>query len=79
MAILGVVAHTGAGIGRAKEGEEKMHNQEAVCKEIMEIMREYAKQSSSPYGVDTPGGLEHMGDVWRLLSKWDRWLRGSIG
>lgn len=25
-------------------------------------------------GVDTPGGLEHMGDVWRLFLKWESLL-----
>lgn len=42
-----------------------------ICKEIEEIMKTYREQSESRYGVDTPGGLEHMGDVWSLLGKWD--------
>ena len=45
-----------------------------VCAEIQEIMRAYREQEKTSYGVDTPGGLEHMGDVWRLLSRWDREL-----
>jgi len=42
-----------------------------VCAEIEEIMHTYREQEKSRYGVDTPGGLEHMGDVWRLLGRWD--------
>ena len=42
-----------------------------ICAEIQEIMRVYREQDATPYGVDTPGGLEHMGDVWKLLSRWD--------
>lgn len=40
-----------------------------VCNEIVSIMEEYDRQSAKGY-VGTPGGLEHMGDVWRLLSGW---------
>ncbi len=43
----------------------------AVCAEILDIMRVYDEQSAKNGGyVDTPGGLEHMGDVWRLLDGW---------
>jgi hypothetical protein len=48
-------------------------NEEAktkVCAEIMAIMEEYRYQESRG-NVDTPGGLEHMGDVWGLLREWD--------
>lgn len=41
----------------------------AVTDEIVEIMQTYDEQEAAG-GVDTPGGLEHMGDVWRLLDKW---------
>lgn len=44
-----------------------------VCAEIQEIMVDYREQDARGY-VDTPGGLEHMGDVWRLLRKWDKML-----
>ncbi len=47
---------------------------DVVCEEIKEIMETYREQETAGY-VDTPGGLEHMGDVWRLLSKWDKMLR----
>ena len=43
--------------------------QEKVCNEILEIMAVYHEQDERG-NVDTPGGLEHMGDVWRLLAKW---------
>lgn len=48
-----------------------MNAKDKVCAEIQEIMRTYREQEASPSGVDTPGGLEHMGDVWRLLRRWD--------
>lgn len=41
-----------------------------VCSEILEIMRVYDEQLAKHGYVDTPGGLEHMGDVWRLLERW---------
>lgn len=44
-----------------------------VCEEIQSIMQEYRRQEAIGY-VDTPGGLEHMGDVWRLLRRWDEVL-----
>jgi hypothetical protein len=47
---------------------------EKVCAEILDIMRTYHEQEKSAYGVDTPGGLEHMGDVWRLFGKWEKML-----
>jgi hypothetical protein len=42
--------------------------------EIQEIMATYRQQEAEG-GVDTPGGLEHMGDVWRLLRTWDNEFR----
>jgi len=48
--------------------------QKAVCDEILELMEEYDSQLASRGGVDTPGGLEHMGDVWRLLNRWRGWI-----
>jgi len=44
-----------------------------VCTEIQRIMATYREQEAAGE-VGTPGGLEHMGDVWRLLSRWDREL-----
>ena len=50
---------------------------EQVCREILQIMDTYHEQDASPRGIGTPGGLEHMGDVWRLLSRWERKLRAQ--
>ena len=44
-----------------------------VCGEILEIMETYDKNVASGR-LGTPGGLEHMGDVWRLLGEWDNML-----
>ena len=48
--------------------------EQKVCDEILDIMKTYHEQESTPYGVDTPGGLEHMGDVWALFRKWEQML-----
>jgi len=48
-------------------------NQEAaqqVAREIIKIMKTYDEQIEKNGYVDTPGGLEHMGDVWGLLDRW---------
>ncbi len=47
---------------------------EPVCTEILRIMKVYHEQAASPNGVDTPDGLEHMGDVWNLFHKWEHAL-----
>ena len=55
-------------------------NQEAmidICKEIISIMTCYHDQENSPEGVDTLGGLEHMGDVWSLFQRWERKLKAK--
>lgn len=49
---------------------------ENVCIQILDIMREYHDQDARGY-VDTPGGLEHMGDVWRLFKQWEREILGE--
>jgi|SRR5215472_6325043 len=51
--------------------------QENVCRQILTIMETYREQEKEGY-VDTPGGLEHMGDVWRLLAEWDEQLRAIM-
>ncbi len=48
-----------------------------VCQEILEIMETYREQEASDYGVGTPGGLEHMGDVWRKIEKWEDMIKGE--
>jgi hypothetical protein len=52
----------------------RMEKMEAVCDEIIEIMDTYASQEAAGY-VDTPGGLEHMGDVWRKFKAWTEKLK----
>lgn len=49
---------------------------EDVCSEIREIVAEYRRQEEAG-SVDTPGGLEHMGDVWRLLEGWNDTLAST--
>ena len=41
----------------------------SVCDEILDIMRTYDEQDAKGY-IDPPGGLENMGDVWKLLDGW---------
>lgn len=44
-----------------------------IAREIIEIMGTRDRQEAEhTYG--TPGGLEHIGDVWRLLDQWRRRL-----
>ncbi len=50
----------------------------AVCDEILAIMAIYDEQEKSAHGVDTPGGLEHMGDVWRQLDSWRDTLSAAL-
>ena len=56
--------------------ELRVSQKDTVCKEIQEIMVTYREQEAAG-SIDTPGGLEHMGDVWRLLRKWDKLLSGA--
>lgn len=52
-----------------------MKNAETVvCDEILKIMATYHKQEEEG-GIGTPGGLEHMGDVWRLFHRWERIIK----
>lgn len=46
-----------------------------VCNEILEIAATYHEQMKEHGRIDTPGGLEHMGDVWRLILKWEKILK----
>jgi len=49
-----------------------------VCEEICRIMKEYDRQISVRGYVDTPGGLEDMGDVWNLLRSWQYLLTPPV-
>lgn len=53
-----------------------MNAKEKIASEITSIMKTYREQQAAGY-VDTPGGLEHMGDVWNLLWKWDEMLKSE--
>lgn len=59
--------------------EAELYAKNLVCGEILAIIKVYHEQDARPAGVDTPGGLEHMGDVWRLLMRWEGMLQGSEG
>lgn len=48
----------------------------SVADEILAIMATYREQEQRG-DIDTPGGLEHMGDVWRLFKKWEGVLRSG--
>lgn len=45
-----------------------------VCDEILAIMNTYHEQEKVRGYVGTPGGLEHMGDVWSLFLRWEDML-----
>ncbi len=47
-----------------------MEAEKEVCEEIKEIVRDLREQEASG-DIGTPGGLEHMDDVWSLLKEWD--------
>jgi hypothetical protein len=47
-----------------------------VGAEILRIMKVYHEQDAKG-SVDTPGGLEHMGDVWALFKSWERKLQST--
>jgi poly-beta-hydroxyalkanoate depolymerase len=46
-----------------------------VCEEILEIMKEYHCQEECGH-IDTPGGFEHLGDVWKTMLRWENMLGG---
>lgn len=48
-----------------------------VANDIMQIMETYREQDARG-NVETPGALEHMGDVWKTLDAWDATLRAAL-
>ncbi len=46
-----------------------------VCEDILDIVRTYHEQKKTSFGVDTPGGLEHMDDVWEKFLEWESVLK----
>ena len=45
-----------------------------IGNEILRIMHAYHEQDRRG-NIDTPGGLEHMGDVWTLFGMWEHRLK----
>jgi hypothetical protein len=50
----------------------------SVGNEILEIMRTRDEQEAQGIYGGTPRGLEHMGDVWRLLDRWRDTIRAAL-
>jgi hypothetical protein len=50
----------------------------AIREEILSICKEYHAQVDAHGYIDTPGGLEHMGDVWRLLLRWEQMIKKDM-
>lgn len=48
----------------------------SVCDDIQMIMETYRAQEAEG-SVDTPGGLEHMGDVWKQMHEWDEQITSA--
>lgn len=46
--------------------------EERICNEILDIMEAFDTQLEENGEIGTPGGLEHMGDVWNLLRGWQQ-------
>lgn len=46
----------------------------AVCLDILRITQTYHEQMAERGYIGTPGGLEHMGDVWSMLLRWEKQL-----
>jgi dihydrofolate reductase (trimethoprim resistance protein) len=58
-------------IREAVEGDRERCS---ICDEIVEIDDERIRQEERGF-VDSPGGFEHMGDVWNQISKWAAAIR----
>ena len=68
-----------AALTGGSDGHDQPNTAEAqasVCRDIQIIMKTYRDQEASG-NIDTPGGLEHMGDVWQQLAEWDALLSGA--
>lgn len=63
-------------LGYRQGRDDAVNAQNRVCQVILSIMDTYHQQEASDRGVDTPGGLEHMGDVWGLFLEWEAVLKG---
>jgi hypothetical protein len=61
----------------SKTREMSKASMEYVCNEILDILECQAEQYAAGYYDGTPGGLEHMHDVWKLFWDWEKKLRGE--
>ena len=50
-------------------------SKDQVCSEILAIMAEWHRQMDAKGYVGTPGGFEHLGDVWRTFLNWEERLK----
>ena len=51
-----------------------MTTRDEIANNIIGIMNVYYEQEKRGH-VGSPGGLEHMGDVWNWFKFWDKKLR----
>lgn len=51
----------------------RMSAKDKIAADVLRIFAEYLDQQNAG-NVDSPGGLEHMGDVWSLFWKWNTLL-----
>jgi hypothetical protein len=70
-----MVLHMVDGLPLAETAEP--NPERVVCDEIIRIDDERLWQERSGF-VGTPGGFEHMDDVWRKISKWASTLRPGV-
>ncbi len=47
-----------------------------VCNAILRIAQAFHEQEALGQ-VDTPGGFEHMGDVWSRICEWEKLIIGG--
>lgn len=50
---------------------------DAVAKEISDICKEYRRQIDENGYADTPGGIEHKGDAFILIQRWNALLEAA--
>lgn len=55
---------------------KRLADTQVVTDEILSIMKVYHQQEAKG-NIDTPGGFEHMGDVWSRFLIWERLLLES--
>ena len=48
----------------------RYHAMATIASDILAIMQTFDEQMENDGDIDTPGGLEHMGDVWKLMREW---------